>query len=90
VPGTIAIRNLLLFYFSGETNHLVLKSEEVEGWAPGLAEVLLQGQAISSELPVFAGNRWKVLSLQHIKAHFPLKTIGHLMGAREFRQVSSC
>lgn len=74
VPYTVknSIKYVPLFYFEGETDHLKLKSEEVEGWDLAYLKFCCKVQGIRSEL--FNNDICKVVALDEIKGHFPQGT----------------
>eukprot|EP00088_Acartia_fossae_P011085 TRINITY_DN1555_c0_g2_i3.p1 TRINITY_DN1555_c0_g2~~TRINITY_DN1555_c0_g2_i3.p1 ORF type:complete len:595 (-),score=198.35 TRINITY_DN1555_c0_g2_i3:782-2566(-) len=74
VPYTVKkdIKYVPLFYFEGETDHLKLKSEEVEGWDLAYLKFCCKVQGIRSEL--FNNDICKVVALDEIKGHFPQGT----------------
>jgi len=74
VPYTVknSIKYVPLFYFEGETDHLRLKSEEVEGWDLAYLKFCCKVQGIRSEL--FNNDICKVVALDEIKGHFPQGT----------------
>ena len=74
VPYTVkaSVKYVPLFYFEGETDHLKLKSEEVEGWDLAYLKFCCKVQGIRSEL--FANDTCKVVALEEIKGHFPQGT----------------
>jgi len=61
-----------LFYFEGETEHLKLKSEVVDGWDLAYLKFCCKVQGIRNEL--FANDVCKVVALDEIKGHFPSGT----------------
>jgi len=74
VPYTVknGTKYVPLFYFEGETDHLKLKSEEVEGWDLAYLKFCCKVQGIRSEL--FNNDICKVVALDEIKGHFPQGT----------------
>ena len=74
VPYTVknGTKYVPLFYFEGETDHLKLKSEEVEGWDLAYLKFCCKVQGIRSEL--FNNEICKVVALDEIKGHFPQGT----------------
>jgi len=74
VPYTVkdGIKYVPLFYFEGETDHLKLKSESVEGWDLAYLKFCCKVQGIRNEL--FANDTCKVVALDEIKGHFPAGT----------------
>merc|ERR1719150_3369202 len=71
VPYTMkeGIKYVPLFYFEGETEHLKLKSEKVDGWDLAYLKFCCKVQGIRNEL--FANDVCKVVALDEIKSHFP-------------------
>ena len=67
VPYTVknGTKYVPLFYFEGETDHLKLKSEEVEGWDLAYLKFCCKVQGIRSEL--FNNEICKVVALDEIK-----------------------
>jgi len=61
-----------LFYFEGETEHLKLKSDQVEGWDLAYLKFCCKVQGIRNEL--FAAEVCRVVALDEIKGHFPSGT----------------
>lgn len=74
VPYTVkeGTKYVPLFYFEGETDHLKLKSESVEGWDLAYLKFCCKVQGIRNEL--FANETCKVVALDEIKGHFPAGT----------------
>jgi len=74
VPYTVkeGVKYVPLFYFEGETDHLKLKSESVEGWDLAYLKFCCKVQGIRNEL--FANDTCKVVALDEIKGHFPAGT----------------
>jgi len=74
VPYTVknGTKYVPLFYFEGETDHLKLKSEEVQGWDLAYLKFCCKVQGIRSEL--FNNDVCKVVALDEIKGHFPQGT----------------
>jgi len=74
VPYTVkeGVKYVPLFYFEGETDHLKLKSESVEGWDLAYLKFCCKVQGIRNEL--FANDTCKVVALNEIKGHFPPDT----------------
>merc|ERR1719195_361600 len=74
VPYTVkeGVKYVPLFYFEGETDHLKLKSESVEGWDLAYLKFCCKVQGIRNEL--FANDVCKVVALEEIKGHFPSGT----------------
>merc|ERR1719192_940784 len=74
VPYTVkdTIKYVPLFYFEGETEHLKLKSEVVDGWDLAYLKFCCKVQGIRNEL--FANDVCKVVALEEIKGHFPSGT----------------
>ena len=74
VPYTVknGTKYVPLFYFEGETDHLKLKSEDVEGWDLAYLKFCCKVQGIRSEL--FNNEICKVVALDEIKGHFPQGT----------------
>jgi hypothetical protein len=58
-----------LFYFEGETDHLKLKSDTVDGWDLAYLKFCCKVQGIRNEL--FSGEVCRVVALDEIKQHFP-------------------
>eukprot|EP00092_Neocalanus_flemingeri_P020083 GFUD01021744.1.p1 GENE.GFUD01021744.1~~GFUD01021744.1.p1 ORF type:complete len:582 (+),score=199.71 GFUD01021744.1:201-1946(+) len=74
VPYTVkeGVKYVPLFYFEGETDHLKLKSESVEGWDLAYLKFCCKVQGIRNEL--CANETCKVVALDEIKGHFPAGT----------------
>jgi len=74
VPYTVkeGTKYVPLFYFEGETEHLKLKSELVDGWDLAYLKFCCKVQGIRNEL--FANEECKVVCLDEIKGHFPAGT----------------
>lgn len=74
VPYTVTDGNKFvpLFYFEGETDHLKLKSETVDGWDLAYLKFCCKVQGIRNEL--FASETCRVVALEEIKQHFPQGT----------------
>jgi len=74
VPYTVkeSTKYVPLFYFEGETEHLKLKSEVVDGWDLAYLKFCCKVQGIRNEL--FANDVCKVVALEEIKGHFPSGT----------------
>jgi len=74
VPYTVKenTKYVPLFYFEGETEHLKLKSEVVDGWDLAYLKFCCKVQGIRNEL--FANDVCKVVALDEIKGHFPSGT----------------
>jgi hypothetical protein len=74
VPYTVkeGVKYVPLFYFEGETDHLKLKSESVDGWDLAYLKFCCKVQGIRNEL--FANDTCKVVALDEIKGHFPAGT----------------
>merc|ERR1719215_1328552 len=74
VPYTVkeTIKYVPLFYFEGETDHLKLKSDKVEGWDLAYLKFCCKVQGIRNEL--FAADTCRVVALEEIKGHFPSGT----------------
>jgi len=74
VPYTVkeGTKYVPLFYFEGETEHLKLKSEVVDGWDLAYLKFCCKVQGIRNEL--FANDVCKVVALEEIKGHFPSGT----------------
>ena len=74
VPYTVKdnIKYVPLFYFEGETDHLKLKSDKVEGWDLAYLKFCCKVQGIRNEL--FAADTCRVVALEEIKGHFPSGT----------------
>ena len=71
VPYTVRdnVKYVPLFYFEGETDHLKLKSDQVEGWDLAYLKFCCKVQGIRNEL--FAADVCRVVALDEIKGHFP-------------------
>jgi len=71
VPYTVkeGVKYVPLFYFEGETDHLKLKSETVNGWDLAYLKFCCKVQGIRNEL--FANEICAVVGLEEIKGHFP-------------------
>jgi len=71
VPYTVkeGIKYVPLFYFEGETDHLKLKSETVQGWDLAYLKFCCKVQGIRNEL--FSNEICSVVSLDEVKGHFP-------------------
>jgi len=71
VPYTVkeGVKYVPLFYFEGETDHLNLKSESVEGWDLAFLKFCCKVQGIRNEL--FSKDTCKVVALDDIKGNFP-------------------
>jgi len=74
VPYTVkeGVKYVPLFYFEGETDHLNLKSESVEGWDLAFLKFCCKVQGIRNEL--FSKDTCKVVALDDIKGNFPSET----------------
>merc|ERR1719384_1247884 len=74
VPYTVkeGVKYVPLFYFEGETDHLKLKSETVNGWDLAYLKFCCKVQGIRNEL--FANEICAVVGLEEIKGHFPAGT----------------
>merc|ERR1719232_2482822 len=74
VPYTVkdSIKYVPLFYFEGETEHLKLKSDKVDGWDLAYLKFCCKVQGIRNEL--FAADPCRVAALEEIKGHFPSGT----------------
>lgn len=74
VPYTVkeTIKYVPLFYFEGETDHLKLKSDKVDGWDLAYLKFCCKVQGIRNEL--FAADTCRVVALDEIKGHFPSGT----------------
>jgi len=74
VPYTVkeGTKYVPLFYFEGETDHLKLKSETVQGWDLAYLKFCCKVQGIRNEL--FANEICSVVALEEIKGHFPSGT----------------
>merc|ERR1719367_1517904 len=74
VPYTVkdSIKYVPLFYFEGETDHLKLKSDKVDGWDLAYLKFCCKVQGIRNEL--FAADTCRVVALEEIKGHFPSGT----------------
>lgn len=71
VPYTVRdnVKFVPLFYFEGETDHLKLKSDQVDGWDLAYLKFCCKVQGIRNEL--FAADVCRVVALDEIKGHFP-------------------
>merc|ERR1712051_401855 len=71
VPYTVKenVKYVPLFYFEGETDHLKLKSDKVDGWDLAYLKFCCKVQGIRNEL--FAADTCRVVALEEIKSHFP-------------------
>merc|ERR1719342_941191 len=71
VPYTMkeGVKYVPLFYFEGETDHLKLKSEKVDGWDLAYLKFCCKVQGIRNEL--FSNEICSVVSLDEVKGHFP-------------------
>lgn len=71
VPYTVRenVKYVPLFYFEGETDHLKLKSDQVDGWDLAYLKFCCKVQGIRNEL--FAAEVCRVVALEEIKGHFP-------------------
>ena len=71
VPYTVreGVKYVPLFYFEGETDHLKLKSDSVDGWDLAYLKFCCKVQGIRNEL--FASDVCRVVALEEIKGHFP-------------------
>merc|ERR1719295_323439 len=71
VPYTMkeGVKYVPLFYFEGETDHLELESDKVDGWDLAYLKFCCKVQGIRNEL--FANDVCKVVALDEIKSHFP-------------------
>ncbi|TRY67524.1 hypothetical protein TCAL_04360 [Tigriopus californicus] len=71
VPYTVrrGVKYVPLFYFEGETEHLKLKADQVEGWDLAYLKFCCKVQGIRNEL--FAAEVCRVVALEEIKGHFP-------------------
>merc|ERR1712156_46182 len=58
-----------LFYFEGETDHLKLSSDQVDGWDLAYLKFCCKVQGIRNEL--FSADVCRVVALDEIKSHFP-------------------
>merc|ERR550532_244305 len=74
VPYTVkdTIKYVPLFYFEGETDHLKLKSDKVDGWDLAYLKFCCKVQGIRNEL--FAADTCRVVALDEIRGHFPSGT----------------
>ena len=74
VPYTMrgSTKYVPLFYFEGETDHLKLSSDEVNGWDLAYLKFCCKVQGIRNEL--FAADVCKVVALDEIRGHFPQGT----------------
>jgi len=74
VPYTVKenVKYVPLFYFEGETDHLKLKSDKVDGWDLAYLKFCCKVQGIRNEL--FAADTCRVVALEEIKGHFPSGT----------------
>merc|ERR1719192_1061924 len=74
VPYTMkeGVKYVPLFYFEGETDHLKLKSDKVDGWDLAYLKFCCKVQGIRNEL--FAADTCRVVALEEIKGHFPSGT----------------
>ena len=74
VPYTVkeGTKYVPLFYFEGETDHLKLKSETVQGWDLAYLKFCCKVQGIRNEL--FSNEVCSVVALEEIKGHFPSGT----------------
>ena len=74
VPYTVreGVKYVPLFYFEGETDHLKLKSESVQGWDLAYLKFCCKVQGIRNEL--FSNEICSVVALEEIKGHFPAGT----------------
>merc|ERR1719295_1439365 len=74
VPYTMkeGVKYVPLFYFEGETDHLELESDKVDGWDLAYLKFCCKVQGIRNEL--FANDVCKVVALEEIKGHFPSGT----------------
>jgi len=61
-----------LFYFEGETDHLKLTSDQVDGWDLAYLKFCCKVQGIRNEL--FAADVCRVVALDEIRGHFPQGT----------------
>ena len=74
VPYTMkdSVKYVPLFYFEGETDHLKLKSDKVDGWDLAYLKFCCKVQGIRNEL--FADEVCRVVALDEIRGHFPQGT----------------
>lgn len=74
VPYTMRanIKYVPLFYFEGETDHLKLNSDQVDGWDLAYLKFCCKVQGIRNEL--FAADVCRVVALEEIRGHFPQGT----------------
>jgi len=74
VPYTMkeTVKYVPLFYFEGETDHLGLKSDKVDGWDLAYLKFCCKVQGIRNEL--FADEICRVVALDEIRGHFPAGT----------------
>merc|ERR1719367_1735237 len=61
-----------LFYFEGETDHLKLSSDQVDGWDLAYLKFCCKAQGIRNEL--FSADVCRVVALDEIRGHFPQGT----------------
>ena len=61
-----------LFYFEGETDHLKLSSDQVDGWDLAYLKFCCKVQGIRNEL--FSADVCRVVALDEIRGHFPQGT----------------
>merc|ERR1719295_2007412 len=74
VPYTMkeGVKYVPLFYFEGETDHLKLKSDKVDGWDLAYLKFCCKVQGVRDEL--FADEICRVVALDEIRGHFPAGT----------------
>jgi len=74
VPYTMkdTVKYVPLFYFEGETDHLELESDKVDGWDLAYLKFCCKVQGIRNEL--FADEVCRVVALDEIRGHFPQGT----------------
>merc|ERR1719342_1752232 len=74
VPYTMkeGVKYVTLFYFEGETDHLELESDKVDGWDLAYLKFCCKVQGIRDEL--FADEICRVVALDEIQGHFPAGT----------------
>jgi len=74
VPYTMkeGVKYVPLFYFEGETDHLELESDKVDGWDLAYLKFCCKVQGVRDEL--FADEICRVVALDEIRGHFPAGT----------------
>merc|ERR1719385_500037 len=74
VPYTMkeGVKYVPLFYFEGETDHLELRSDKVDGWDLAYLKFCCKVQGVRDEL--FADEICRVVALDEIRGHFPAGT----------------